>query len=371
MYSKTLTPEIMQTMLPPDFPADRLSRPQYAMTVEKDVMIPMRDGVMIAANIYRPDAPGPFPSLHAADSYQKDMVDLVPTLPIFHCVEVNDIEWFVSRGYVFVHTDSRGTGHSDRASGPSGAPDEQTDLYDMIEWIAAQDWCSGKVGMLGESLLAWVQWFAACQQPPHLACILPWDAGADMYRDVAWHGGMMSVGFPTAWHMWEIRGHYRLGIPARFDTEPENPDMGRWDLVWNVINHPTYDDFWKLRNPDFAKIQVPVFTVGALHKVGLHLRGVVRSYEEVDHAQEDDAHPRRHGRRRDGDLQLARDAPAHAALVRPLAQRQRHRLHGRAAGHHLRAGRRRLPPRGRLAASRAPSTASSTSAPARAAPSSR
>ncbi len=218
MYSKTLTPEIMQTMLPADFPADRLSRPQYAMTVEKDVMIPMRDGVMIAANIYRPDAPGTFPALHAADSYQKDMVDLVPTLPIFHCVEVNDIEWFVSRGYVFVHTDSRGTGHSLQGEWAFWSQEEQTDLYDMIEWIAAQDWCTGKVGMLGESLLAWVQWFAACQQPPHLSCILPWDAGADMYRDVAWHGGMMSVGFPTAWHMWEIRGHYRLGIPARFGT---------------------------------------------------------------------------------------------------------------------------------------------------------
>ena len=219
--------------------------------------------------------------MHAADSYQKDMVDFVPTLPIFHCVEVNDIEWFVSRGYVFVHTDSRGTGHSPQGEWAFWSRKEQTDLYDMIEWIAAQDWCTGKVGMLGESLLAWVQWFAACQQPPHLACILPWDAGADMYRDVAWHGGMMSVGFPTAWHMWEIRGHYRLGIPARLGVEPANPDMGRWDLVWNVMNHPTYDEFWKLRNPDFARIQVPVFTVGALHKVGLHLRGVVRGYEEV------------------------------------------------------------------------------------------
>ena len=112
MYSKTLKPEIMRTMLPEGFPADKLSQPQYKMVVEKDVMIPMRDGVMIAANIYRPDAPGTFPALHAADSYQKDMVNIVPTLPIFHCVEINDIEYFVSRGYVFVHTDSRGTGHS-------------------------------------------------------------------------------------------------------------------------------------------------------------------------------------------------------------------------------------------------------------------
>ena len=196
MYSKALDPEIMRTMLPPGFPADRLSQPQYRMVVEKDVMIPMRDGVMIAANIYRPDAPGTFPALHAADSYQKDMAGIVPTLPIFHCVEVNDIEYFVSRGYVFVHTDSRGTGHSGEGEWAFWSQAEQTDLYDMIEWIAVQGWCTGRVGMLGESLLAWVQWFAACQQPPHLACILPWDAGADMYRDVAWHGGMMAVGFP-------------------------------------------------------------------------------------------------------------------------------------------------------------------------------
>ncbi|MBC7292881.1 MAG: CocE/NonD family hydrolase, partial [Thermoleophilia bacterium] len=197
-------------MLSKDLPADKLSQPQYKMVVEKDVMVTMRDGVRLAVNIYRPDAPGKFPALLAADSYQKDLVDL-PLLPIFHMRETNDIEWFVSRGYVFVHSDSRGTGHSVEGEWQLFSQEEQNDLYDLIEWIAVQPWCTGKVGMLGESLLAWAQWFAAVQQPPHLACILPWDAGADMYRDVAWHGGMMAVGFPTAWHMWEIRGHYRLG----------------------------------------------------------------------------------------------------------------------------------------------------------------
>ena len=281
MYSKTLKPEIMRTMMPDGFPTDRLSKPEYGVIVERDVMITMRDGTLIAANIYRPDSPGKFPALHAADSYQKDL-DHLPLLPIFHMRETNDIDWFVSRGYVFVHTDSRGTGHSPTGQWDMFGPEMQTDLYDMTEWIAVQDWCTGKVGMLGESLLAWSQWFAACQQPPHLTCILPWDPGADLYRDVAWHGGMMAVGFPTAWHMWEIRGHYRLGIPERFGTPAPNPEMGKWDMVWNVINHPTYDEFWQLRNPDFAKVQVPTFVVGALHKVGLHLRGVVRGYEELD-----------------------------------------------------------------------------------------
>lgn len=280
LYSKTLSPEIMRTMLPEGFPADSLSKPLYGVTVERDVMIPMRDGTLIAANIYKPDAPGRYPAIHAADSYQKDL-DHLPNLPIFHMRETNDIGYFVSRGYVFVHTDSRGTGHSPTGQWDLFGREMQNDLYDMTEWIAAQEWCTGKVGMLGESLLAFSQWFCAVQQPPHLACILPWDAGADMYRDLTWHGGLMAVGFPTMWHMWEIRGHYRLGIPERFGTPAPNPEMGGWDLVWNVMNHPTCDDFWKLRSPDFSKIQCPVFVVGALHKVGLHLRGVVRGYEEV------------------------------------------------------------------------------------------
>jgi predicted acyl esterase len=281
MYSKTLKPEIMATMLPKDFPADRLSRPEYKMAVERDVMVTMRDGVQVAVNIYRPDTSDSFPALLAADSYQKDLDDL-PLLPIFHMRETNDIEYFVSRGYILVHADSRGTGHSLVGRFDLFGQEMQNDLYDLVEWIAAQPWCTGKVGMLGESLLAWSQWFAAVQQPPHLACILPWDAGADLYRDVAWHGGMMAVGFPTLWHTWEIRGHYRLGWAARDPGfVPPNPEMGEWDMVWNVINHSTYDEFWKLRNPEFSKIQCPVFVVGALHKVGLHLRGVVRSYEEL------------------------------------------------------------------------------------------
>ena len=129
--------------------------------------------------------------------------------------------------------------------------------------------------MIGESYLAWVQWFTAATQPPHLKCIVPFDGGADMYRDVAFHGGIMAVGFPTAWHMWEIRANYRLGRPG------PDPKLGDWDMPWHVINHPTCDDFWKLRYADFSRIRCPVFSIGILHKVGIHLRGNVRGYEEL------------------------------------------------------------------------------------------
>jgi uncharacterized protein len=274
MYSKILKPEIMSTMLPEGFPADRLSKPQYKMVVERDVFVTMRDGVRVACDVFRPESPGEFPALYATSGYQKDL-EYLPQWPVFHFRETNDIEWFVSRGYVYVHHDVRGTGKSVEGEFRLFSQEEQNDHYDMVEWIAEQPWCTGKVGMIGESYLAWVQWFTAAMQPPHLACIAPFDAGADMYRDVAFHGGIMALGFPANWWTAEIRANYRLGKYGPADN------VGLWDLPWNVMHHPTCDDFWKVRNPDFAKIKVPVYSIGILHKVGIHLRGNIRGYETV------------------------------------------------------------------------------------------
>ena len=274
MYTQICTPEIMASMLPEGFPAAKLSRPQYKMTVTRDVMVQVRDGVHIAVDIFRPDAPGPFPSLLSASPYNKDLAYL-PPVPTFHMRETNDFEYFVSRGYAYVHMDLRGTGKSVEGQWQMNSLPEQQDLYDVIEWIAGQDWCTGKVGMIGESYPALVQWFAAAQQPPHLACIVPYDAVADLYRENVYHGGMLAVGFVGGWHTTEIRGHYRLGRP------PENPHVGDWDLSWNFLQHQTFDDFWKVRRVDFSKILCPVFSIGILHKVGLHLRGNIRGYEEV------------------------------------------------------------------------------------------
>jgi len=274
VFTKACKPEIMRTLLPEDFPAEKLSRPQYKVVEEKDVFVTMRDGAKVAVDVFRPDAEGEFPVIYATSAYQKDLAYL-PQVPAFHFRETNDIEWFVSRGYVYVHHDIRGSGKSTDGEWQFFSEPEQHDFYDVIEWAAAQPWANGNVGMIGESYLGWVQWFSAAQQPPHLKCIAPYDAGADMYRDVAYHGGIMSVGFPTAWHMWEIRANYRLG---RFGPDP---DQGRWDLPWHVINHPTCDEFWKLRSADFSKIECPVFSIGMLHKVGIHLRGNTRGYEQI------------------------------------------------------------------------------------------
>lgn len=264
----------MSGFLSESFPESKLSKPQYKVKVDKDVMVKMHDGIHVAVDVYRPDAPGRFPVLYASSPYQKDLVYL-PSMPAFHERETNQIEWFVERGYVYVHADIRGAGKSVEGIWRFHSIEEQRDHYDLIEWMAQQEWSSGKVGMIGESYYAWVQWFAAAQQPPHLTTIVPFDGGADMYRDVVFHGGLLNMSFVTWWHF-NMRAQRLMDIPG-----PHHPNVMKWDMVYDVLNHPTYDDFWKERTPDFEKIKVPVYSIGVWHKAALHLRGNIVGFEEV------------------------------------------------------------------------------------------
>ena len=87
--------------------------------------------------------------------------------------------------------DVRGSNDSDGTWDHWG-PEEQADLKQVIESIAAQPWCTGKVGMVGCSYFAMSQLLAAEQQPEGLAAIFPYDAMTDIYRDAYYHGGIYS-----------------------------------------------------------------------------------------------------------------------------------------------------------------------------------
>ena len=76
---------------------------------------------------------------------------------------------------------------------------EADDIYDAVEWAAAQSWSTGKVGLTGVSYMAIVQWTAASRNPPHLSAICPWEGASDWYRDVARHGGILSD-FASSWY---------------------------------------------------------------------------------------------------------------------------------------------------------------------------
>ena len=166
----------------PDSPPSNYQRePEYdKMIKEKDVMVPMRDGVHLCADIYRPDSKEKFPALLAFAIYNKDvqgpdMFDALPPQPAWSHLwagplEAGDTKYFVSRGYVHVISSPRGVGKSE------GGGSRQWDSYDLIEWIAEQSWCDGDVGMIGISGFGAEQLYVAKQQPPHLKAIFPFDS---------------------------------------------------------------------------------------------------------------------------------------------------------------------------------------------------
>jgi predicted acyl esterase len=153
---------------------------------ERDVMVAMRDGVRLCIDIHRPMTDERLPALLAIAPYNKEILspeyaEVVPPQPAWSAlwagsVEAGDTDFLLARGYVHVVGTSRGNGKSQGGGSPA------FDYYDLIEWIAAQPWCDGNVGMIGISAYGAAQLQAAAQQPPHLKAIFPFDPGP-AYRE--------------------------------------------------------------------------------------------------------------------------------------------------------------------------------------------
>src|SRR5262245_30986820 len=161
-------------------PVDYERAPTYSsMIAEKDVLVPMRDGVKIAVDIYRPDTADKLPALLALSIHNKDLqgpeaAEASLSHPAWSMLwtgpaEAGDTRFFVARGYVHVIGNPRGIGKSE------GGGSRAFDSYDLIEWIAAQPWCDGNVGMIGISGFGAEQFMAAKLKPPHLKAIFPFD----------------------------------------------------------------------------------------------------------------------------------------------------------------------------------------------------
>ncbi len=249
------------------------------VVVERDVRVEMRDGIGVYVDVYRPAGEhGPLPCLYAVSPYQKDTVHF-PIWSTYRTRETGDIAWWVRNGYAYVHADVRGSGKSLEDSFSFLGLKEQTDLADTIEWIAAQDWCTGKVGMIGESYYAMLQWLAAAQQPSALACIAPFDATFDVFRDFSYHGGIFNVGFMSAWWSLSLSGNNILGAPEELRSK-----VMTFDVLAESFRHPTEDAFWQERSAfrKLAQIRTPFFVFANWPMLGVHLRGSLQAFEEID-----------------------------------------------------------------------------------------
>ena len=231
-------------------PIDYDRAPTYSgMIVEKDVLVPMRDGVKIAIDIYRPETADRLPALLAFSIHNKDLQGPEPaqaslTHPAWSMLwtgpaEAGDTRFFVSRGYVHVIGNPRGIGKSE--SGGSRA----FDSYDLIEWIAAQPWCDGNVGMVGISGFGAEQFMAAKLNPPHLKAIFPFDprgayGEAGGFRD-EYPGGVIHL-FRFLLQVY-ASAHQHKGQPKPLPPEREklwqeaiaNPDYKMYPHVYNVL----------------------------------------------------------------------------------------------------------------------------------------
>jgi predicted acyl esterase len=249
----------------------------YKLVVEKDVKIPMRDGTLLYADVFRPDsAAEQFPAIMNIGPYQKDKVwippeDLEEDANPYLAWETANPMWWCPRGYALVRADTRGTGKSPGKSEPSSYQ-ESLDAYDITEWIGRQSWCSGKVGALGISYHAAFQWRLANLQPPSLKAIMPWEGRADQYRDQAYHGGIFAMGFLAQWCN-GTAAHHLLGKPRSY-----NPEAFNNNLLWEYMRNDLDSDYWRKNSAQWEKIEVPLYSVGNWGGFAMHLRGNTEGY---------------------------------------------------------------------------------------------
>ncbi len=285
------------------------------LLVEWDVGIPMDDGVVLRADVFRP--PGdhdPLPALvtHGPyakglafqDGYRRQWEQLVREAPdavtgtsnAYQNWETPDPEKWVPDGYVCVRVDSRGTGSSPGVLDVWSAR-ETVDFAACIEWVAEQPWCDGKVGLCGISYFAMNQWQVAGLRPPHLAAMAPWEGASDFYRELFFHGGLRSQ-FVDRWYPRQVgsvqHGQGQRVPPNRFTGRPvagrstlsdEALAGNRRDIAADAAAHPLDDEWHHRRTPDLERIDVPLLSAGNWGGAGLHLRGNIEGFLRAGSSQ--------------------------------------------------------------------------------------
>ncbi len=248
-----------------------------AVAVERNLLLPLADGVELAADLYRPAEPGRWPAILTFIPYHKDgrggRLDVEA---------VN--RYFAARGYAALTVDFRGLGNSGGVNRLPFDPQEARDGHEVVEWIAGRPWCDGNVGMWGVSYGGITALSVAATRPPHLKAIVPIHACADIYHDfVAPNGcrggfwnqadwGPRMVGFNLMPPVWQDAG----GRWARIWAEHLEAN-GPWLFAW--WDHPGFDEFWASRVIPVERIECPAFLIGGWRD--LYAEATVRDFARI------------------------------------------------------------------------------------------
>ncbi|HTP25114.1 MAG TPA: CocE/NonD family hydrolase [Anaeromyxobacteraceae bacterium] len=261
------------------WPKVTVTKPAQGIRFESDVAVPMRDGVRLRINVFRPAREGRFPVLISAHPYGKDALpQRAPWAPTaisryrgmrtpervtfsaYTGWEAPDPSFWVPRGYAVLSADLRGFGTSE-GMGSYFSDQEARDYAELIEWAAAQPWSTGMVGLNGVSYLAISQWKVAALRPKSLAAICPWEGFTNFYQDVAYPGGVREDGFVPFWtRLTEVAG--RCSYVMREQQ----------------LRRPDWDEFWASLIPDLERIQVPALLCASFSDHGQHTRGSFEAF---------------------------------------------------------------------------------------------
>ncbi|MGH9334315.1 MAG: CocE/NonD family hydrolase, partial [Vicinamibacteria bacterium] len=248
----------------------------YPVLVEKNVESPMRDGVVLRSDIYRPGVSGRFPGLLKRTPYSKGASS---EIPLFHRL--------ASQGFVVAVQDTRGRYLSDGVARPH---DEAEDGHDTVLWLAKLPYVDGKVGAFGGSYAATTQLTAASLRPSGLVALFPSASYASRY-DMVFQGGAFYLLDGLRWNLGQAvdvrRRRLSPGIsrdaPIGLTDEEEELVLDRW--IWHLplksmnarslreyspgyfdmLSHPRYDSYWE--KFDIAR-RHSSFETPALHLTG-------------------------------------------------------------------------------------------------------
>ncbi len=269
---------------------------------ERDVAVPMRDGVVLRADVYRPLRGERFPVLVYRTPYGKAEA----------VTEYTTARHAVARGYAVVVQDVRGRYASAGTFDPYRQ--EGRDGYDTIEWAAAQPWSNGAVGTFGLSYPGAVQWLAAVESPPHLRAMVPAMTFASG-RQFFYSGGVWDLSW-AAWTYFNMMPDLRtrLGLAgARSDAEvregwtrdeariiaqrplldlPDFKEAAPWYYDW--MRHEPTDAYW-----DFAELagrygrtSAAVLNISGWHDEAYGPNGATRNFAGLVAARAGEPSPR-------------------------------------------------------------------------------
>lgn len=263
-----------------------------ALTIEKHITIPLRDGVITRADLYRPAKDGAYPTVVVRIPYDKEVhPSRMPLLPSYIKL--------AERGYAVVVQDTRGR----FASGGDFYPftHEADDGYDTVEWAAAQPWSNGSVGLTGASFFGATTLLGAMAAPPHLRCAIPIVTSDDYYLDWCYEGGALKLGFIAPWAAGLVaagfarpdsaparevqRNFLRAIAPAErmLEAWPVStiPGMADRDLAgfWHDwLAHSRRDAYWDTISPArrHGTMTTPMLHIGGWYDV--FLAGTIRNF---------------------------------------------------------------------------------------------